>query len=67
MAGISLFDKVDENYGRLDETILVARDNNFSLNSEVTTDLTYNDYEGDANKKSAIDLQNLTFNNNFTL
>ena len=65
MSGISLFDIVDQNFGRLDELVDVANDNSVSLNAEVTEPLEIGDYEGDQNKKDAIALQGYTFNNNF--
>lgn len=65
MSGRSIFDITNQNFGRLDETIKVANDNNFSLNAEVTEDLIIGDYEGDIKKKDAIALQGFTFNNVF--
>jgi hypothetical protein len=65
MSGISIFDVVDQNFGRLDELVSVANDNSASLNAEVTEALIIEDYEGDQKKKDAIMLQSLTFNNNF--
>ena len=63
MTGVNLFDIVSQNFGRLDEIVSVANDNNVSLNDEVTEDLIINDYEGYPKKKNAIAVQSLTFNN----
>lgn len=65
MSGISIFDKTAQNFGRLDETIQVSRDNALNINDEVTTELIYEDYEGDVKKKGAINIKGLTFNNDF--
>jgi hypothetical protein len=62
----SLFDITVQKFGRMDELVNVSNDNNLSISDFLATgtELTIGEYEGDEKVKDAIELQNITLNNN---
>jgi hypothetical protein len=62
----SLFDITVQNFGQMDELVNVSKDNNLSISEllETSQELVIGDYEGNEKVKDAIELQNITLNNN---
>lgn len=65
----SIYDLTTQGFGQIDELIKFAKDNNLSLNEDLTVneDVVFNNPIGVGNdrNKESIELQQLTFNNDF--